>query len=143
VPEYSREYLQDFNGLYSEADILNIAKGQLMLEEEKLKKTGRLLFSDTELLVCKIWSEEKFGRCDPWILHQLDQQNYKLYMLCKPDLPWKPDPLRESPRDRDRLFGLYLHELTVRKLPFFIVSGQGSKRIKTAIQAIDDLYIEI
>jgi nicotinamide riboside kinase len=142
VPEYARQYLQDINKPYQEADLLKIAKGQVLLEENKLQKAGKFLFSDTEMLVCKIWSEEKFGRCHPWILNQLDRQHYDLYLLCKPDLPWQADPLRENPQDRDRLFEVYRKELSLRKLPFAIVSGQGNARTKTALQAMEDILTD-
>lgn len=94
------------------------------------------------MLVCKIWSEDKFGRCHPWILSQLDRQDYVLYLLCKPDLPWQPDPLRENPQDRDRLFEVYQQELILRNFPFIIISGQGNERTDNAIQAIEDIFSE-
>ena len=39
VPEYSRTYLENFEGRYTEDDVVEIAKGQhnLILEEEKKK----------------------------------------------------------------------------------------------------------
>ena len=132
----------EINRPYQETDILKIARGQVLLEEKKLQKAGKFLFSDTEMLVCKIWSEEKFGRCHPWILNQLGRQDYDLYLLCKPDLPWQPDPLRENPQDRDRLYEVYQQELILRNLPYKIVSGQGSNRTATAVQAIEDVFGE-
>ena len=37
----------------------------------------------------------------------LKEQKIDHYFLCKPDIPWEPDPLRENPEDRERLFKLY------------------------------------
>lgn len=137
VPEYSREYLAGLDRPYRQDDILQIARGQLSREEKRFNAGGRFLFCDTEMLVCKIWSEEKFGHCHPWILEKLDRHRYDLYLLCNTDIPWQADPLRENPHDRDRLFGLYLKELTAREFPFAVISGTGKQRIDNAIRIID------
>lgn len=139
MPEYSREYLPALHRPYAEADILEIAKEQLRREEKSFKKTGKYLFCDTEMLVYKIWSEEKFGRCHPWIIQMLEQHHYDLYLLCNTDIPWEADPLRENPHDRERLFGIYHRELSQRNLPFAIISGKGETRTKNAISFVDGL----
>ena len=41
----------------------------------------------------------KFNKCEKWILDTKD--NYTYYLLCRPDIPWEPDPLRENPFDRE------------------------------------------
>ena len=57
VPEYSRTYLENFEGQYTEEDVAKIAEGQynLILEEEK--KSPEILIADTETIVCKTWDE--------------------------------------------------------------------------------------
>ncbi|MEN8225738.1 MAG: ATP-binding protein [Bacteroidota bacterium] len=137
VPEYAREYLSQLNRGYRYEDILSIARGQVKLEEERIAGANKYLFCDTELLVCKIWSEEKFGKCDPWILEKLRTQHYDLYLLCNTDILWKPDPLRENPDDRNRLFNLYQKELQENDFPFEIIQGTGEKRVNSAIKAIE------
>ena len=51
IPEYSRTYLENFEGQYTENDVVEIAKGQynLILEEEK--KNPEILIADTETIV--------------------------------------------------------------------------------------------
>ena len=128
VPEYAREYLENMGHPYKEDDILKIAQGQLKKEEEAVRYSKHLLFCDTDFIVTKIWSEFKYGRCHPWILGQVEKHAYDLYLLCNIDLPWAEDPLREHPRRREELFQLYYRELTVRNLPFKIISGTGDAR---------------
>jgi len=146
VPEYAREYINQLDRPYEEYDILTIAKGQLMREEEgatvigKGKRSEQYLFCDTEPLVAKIWSEVKFGRCDPWILNQIETHIYDLYLLCYIDTPWEYDPQREHPELREHLFNLYHEELLERNRNFRVVSGTGDDRLKNAIKIIDTCF---
>ncbi len=96
------------------------------------------LFCDTEFIVYKIWCDDKFGKCHPWILDMIRSHTYDLYLLCNTDLPWEADPLRENPDDRDRLFKLYKQELEDRKLPYVIISGSGKVRLNNAIKAVTE-----
>ena len=93
--EYAREYLNN-NSNYSQKDLLLIAQGQLLEEKANLNPTA---IHDTDLITIKIWSEYKYNYCDPWIINQIEQQKSenRLYLLCKPDIIWEIDPLRENP----------------------------------------------
>jgi len=141
VPEYARKYLEQLGRPYEEADILLIAKGQLSDETSKLDLAGNFLFCDTELLVTKIWSEVKYGRCDPWILEMIGLNPYDLYLLCDIDLPWEYDPLREHPGRRQFLFDLYHNELESRNFPFAVVRGTGRARLEYAIAIIESMRL--
>lgn len=97
----------------------------------------RLLFCDTDLVVTKIWSLFKYGKCDPWIEETVRTHRYDLYLLCNVDLPWENDPLREHPDRRIELFDHYLKELELLKVPYRVISGQGETRLQHAISAVD------
>ena len=139
VPEYSRDYLNGLGRPYSADDIARICTKQIELEEEFSQKANQILFCDTDALVCKIWSEEKFGYCQPFIEKAFRQNIYELYLLCFPDLPWQPDPLRENPHDRGRLFELYREQLENSKLRFTVISGTGAARLALAIRAVNEV----
>jgi len=140
VPEYAREYLELYGPSYEEADILTIARGQLQNETLALGHCSEYLFCDTEFIVTKIWSEFKYNRCHPWILQQVEEHTYDLYLLCDIDIPWENDPLREHPGRRKELFELYCRELSSRGYPFFIVRGLGSERLNNAIGHIHEYF---
>ncbi len=139
VPEYSREYLNNLSRDYIQADLLKIARGQLNAVKEEEEKGGRLLIADTDMHVMKVWSEYKYGDCDPWILEQLHGQDYDLYILTDYDIPYEEDPLRENPEDRAYFFDLYLELLTAAERPFVVVKGSRAHRLKMTVERIDAL----
>jgi len=137
VPEYARTYLEILQPPpYSQADILTIAKAQVAWEEYYLRQTERLLFCDTGLLVLKVWSEFKYGQCDPWILEQIDRRSYDLCFLCGIDVPWEFDPLRESKQDREKLYEIFKSELEALNCDPIELKGNVKARLSTAISAI-------
>ena len=130
--EYARGYLDELDRDYIKDDLLAIAQGQLESES-----SSQLL--DTDLITIKIWSEYKYGSCDNWILDQIEKQKSekRFYLLCKPDIPWKADPLRENPNNREELFELYKEELGNLGHNYFIVEGKD--RIQKTISKISNL----
>lgn len=129
VPEYARHYLENLGRPYRQSDLLRIAQGQLRWEDERAARSPRWLFCDTGLLVIKVWSEYKYGSCDPWIVEQLQQRQYDLWVLCGIDIPWAPDPLREHPEEREALYGIYLRELKQLGVPFIELWGKEEERL--------------
>ncbi|MBL7984569.1 MAG: ATP-binding protein [Flavobacteriales bacterium] len=136
VPEYARTYLEQRPGAYVQADLLAIAQGQVAAERAAITQADDLFICDTDLLTIRIWSLEKFGTCDPWIDHHLEATVESLWLLCSPDLPWQPDPLRENPHDRDRLFDRYRTELEIRGCPVVVIHGVGPDRLRRAVDGI-------
>lgn len=150
--EYAREYLLQYGTSYSFDDLLTIAHGQISLEEKAIeellllqakqnKKQIPVLFIDTDMYVMKVWCEFVFQKCHPWILNQIVERNYDGYLLCKPDLPWVKDTLREYPdyQTRDTLYHHYKDILINQKTPWFEVSGASSNRKHHAISWVEDL----
>jgi len=133
--EYAREYLNKQDEKYTQSDLKRIAKGQLLKE----KKEEELLICDTDLITIKIWSEYKYGNCNNWILEQIAKQKTenRFYILCKPDIPWEEDPLRENPTNREELFEIYKEELEKLKHNYSIIEGE--ERIKNSIAKISSL----
>jgi len=145
VPEYAREYLTRHGTHYRPEDLLTIAHGQLALEDRltaiAATAGSKLLFIDTDMYVMKVWSEFVFGHCDPWILDQIAQRQYDAYLLCRTDLPWTSDPLREYPdlESRDRLFHIYKDCLINQSTPWAEIGGEGDARVAAGIAAVGRL----
>lgn len=138
IPEYSRTYLENFEGQYTENDVVEIAKKQyeLILKEED--KNPEILIADTEIIVCKIWIEYVFKHPNEMIEDLLRRQDFDLYLLCDIDLPWVYDPLRENPNieERKELFEIYKNTLTKMNVPFGIVRGSDEERVNNSLEII-------
>lgn len=138
VDEYARTYIDQLTRPYQEADIVQIARGQLEREQAICQTANKLLFCDTELTVCKIWSDVKYKRCHPWIEDQLISHTYPLYLLMDIDLEWHDDPQREHPHLREYLFNCYRSNLQSRGVRYRIVTGKGENRLQCAVNHIDE-----
>jgi len=139
VPEYARGYLDKLVLPYTEGDLLNIAQGQMRIEDEFYRDGNRVLICDTNLLVIKIWSEFVFGSCNPWILTEMTHRQYDLHLLTNIDIPWEEDPQREHPTKRKELYELYKRELDVQQRPYIEISGDKTERLARATEAIHKL----
>ncbi|HKK77121.1 MAG TPA: ATP-binding protein [Saprospiraceae bacterium] len=129
VPEYAREYLAELSRPYTPEDILRIGQRQWQIQRNmQALTTAPFLICDTGFLVLKVWMEYRYGEVDPWIEEQFIQTPARHYLLCKPDIPWEPDPLREHPQQRDELYQLYLKALQDYQKPFTIIDGDDFRK---------------
>jgi NadR type nicotinamide-nucleotide adenylyltransferase len=140
VPEYAREYMTMHTGEYTDRDIVEIAKHQLQEEDQLSSRANQVLFADTELIIAKVWCEDVFSFCPPWIAEQLEQHRYDLYLLTANDLPWVADPVRVNPQRRDYFFNLYKKEMERLGFPYEIISGRYEARLLSAINAVKKYF---
>lgn len=157
-PEYAREYLLKNGMNYTYEDLLTIAKGQVELEEKaiqpaisnwQLRKSNSPLtthhspvFIDTNMYVLKVWCEFVFGKCHQFILDQIGERKYDLYLLFNIDLPWIKDELREYPdlETRQKLYLIYKDIMISQAVPWVEISGNYEERLRKAIIATDALF---
>ena len=140
VAEYARNYLAHLNRKYTLNDILIIAKHQLMEEEILIPNANRYLFSDTELIINKVWCIDVFKTCPNWITSRIITKKYDLYLLTFPDLPWQEDNLRENPYRREFLFNWYEQELINISANYSIINGIGEERLQNCINSIERTF---
>ncbi len=144
VPEYAREYLQDkWNNerkTCEPKDLLPIAEGQMLLENDLATKATDLLICDTDLLETKVYSEAYYlGYCDPKLEKHALENQYDLYFLTYIDIPWEADDLRDKPNERERMFLYFQDTLEKYNRNFVILKGDKKTRLKTAVEHIDNL----
>ena len=135
VAEAARAYLNARGGRYTEADLVPILQRQLAAERAAAAAGASLVVCDTGPEVLEVWSLVKYGRVAPAIAAARRAAYYDLALLCAPDLPYAPDPLRETPDPaaRRRLFDRYRSLLH----PDRTVVIQGTHgRTSTALAAI-------
>ena len=138
-PEFARDYLCGKTSHYEYSDVEAIAHGQLSQYRDSLEKQSNYFFFDTWLIVTKIWFRWVYKQEPDWLEPAIVNHPMDLYLLCKPDIPWEPDPLRENGGEqREKLFHIYRNELVKRAFPFVEIGGEGEVRLQNAIDAIDD-----
>ena len=163
-PEYARDFLLEHGMDYSYEDLLYVAQQQLVLEDKYVSsmvngqwsmKTlessathspltihhSPILFIDTDMYVMKVWCEFVFDKCHKWILEQIVERTYDLYLLCNIDLPWVRDELREYPDEtpRKKLYQMYKDIMINQSTPWVEISGTADERLQSAIKAVDQL----
>lgn len=137
VEEYARLYLNNKDG-YEISDLLEIAIGQLDLEERMERTNPNMLICDTGIEVIKIWSTVKYDYVNPLIIEMCDYSQYDLILLCEPNIPWVSDVLRENPLDREYIFGLYKSELLAQSAKLHVIDAELSDRLSQAVNIIDE-----
>lgn len=142
VSEYAREYIENLDRPYYEGDLLEIAKGQIKLEDDKALDASGLLFVDTDLSVIDIWSQVRFGKTNSWVLQEMKARSYDLYLMPNIDLKWTFDPQRENPNDREKLMQLYMQSFKDRNITYHIINGEGKQRLQNAIDIVERFLIK-
>lgn len=141
VPEYAREYVERLNKPYDFDDICNIAHTQIEqeLRYEQLNKSG-FVFFDTELIITKVWMLHVYKQCPDFVTERLSAPFFDFYLLCKPDLPWIEDPVREHGTDREFFYEWYKKEIETMHKPYCEISGSGAERTNNAIKEIENYF---
>ena len=142
-PEFAREYLKENGTDYSFEDLLNIARGQLVLEDNiATQAKNGFYFIDTDMYVMKVWCEVAFNNCHTWILKQIVARKYDLILLCDVDLPWIKDDLREYPdlNFRKKLFKMYQDLLINQGTKWAVISGSYAERLQAALSIIKTIF---
>mgnify|MGYP006355195281 FL=1 len=132
VPEYAREYMESRVCAceYTYQDVENIARHQVQqLQDLSLSSTkgipnpcrSDIIFFDTELIITKVWFLHKYGRCPEFLEQALRDYPMDVYLLCYPDMPGQPDPVRENPDIREYLVDWYEREIQALNIPYYII----------------------
>ena len=104
-----------------------------------------LLFIDTDMYVMKVWCEYVFGKCHQFILDEIVERKYDLYLLCKPDIDWVKDELREYPDEKIRieLYHIYRDILINQSIPWVEMSGDYEERLRMGVEAVERVLLSL
>ena len=137
VPEYARTYVESLQRTYTYEDVVKIYEHQLTVPEDPGRQRASFLFLDTDLVILKVWFQEVFGKMPGNMDEVIRNRKIDLYLLCRPDIPWIYDPVRENPGSRrEDLFRLYERELKEAGVPYAIIGGEGTERLENALGAV-------
>ncbi len=125
IPEYAREYMCNLAPTYDYTyqDVENIAQHQVaqLQEMHRAARQDSILFFDTELIITKVWFLHKYHACPVFVENALREYPMDVYLLCYPDIPWEPDPIRENPHLRQYLYDWYEREIQNLDIPYYVI----------------------
>lgn len=145
VPEFARGYLDVLRPLRTidlvcaEEDLVPIAAGQRVTEDEAATRCDRLLFCDTDALVTEVYAQHYFGRVPPIVAELARNGRYEHHLLLAPDVPWVDDGQRDRPHRRDEMFALFEAALIRHGRPYTVIRGGWDERQRAAEAVIDRL----
>lgn len=136
--EYAREYLQNLNKAYTFEDVEDLAQKQEVRQSRFINSQPELAILDTDLLTIRIWMADKFMQFPGWITENLSNHfANRIYIVCKPDIPYEDDIFREDPERRDEIHKKYIKLLKVKAADRFTeVGGTVEDRLKSATEFI-------
>ncbi|MCB0382423.1 MAG: ATP-binding protein [Psychroserpens sp.] len=147
VEEFSRHYAEikrEQNQKLTKDDVLPIAVGQMLLENEQLKKANKVLICDTDLLETKVYSEFYYdGFCPDSLKKYALENTYDLYFLTYIDTPWEADEIRDQPNTRLQMFEAFEQALIDSKKRYCVVKGSYDERLNTCIAQIHKLLKKV
>jgi len=137
IPEYARTYVENLNRPYCYFDVKNIARFKIYKEKRFEKRRSDILIFDTWLIITKVWFDLVFGRCPEWVISHIKSSKIDLFLVCKTDLPWVADPVRENGGEkREELLKIYCDEINSFGFSYELVEGIGLKRTENALKLL-------
>lgn len=144
VPEYVRQFVEETRRTPTYEDVDRIARGQMALEDSLAGQDQRLLIQDTDLLSTIVYSRHYYGDCPRWIDRALTDRAPDLYLLADIDVPWVADgDQRDRGDQRKEMQELFRQALEIRALTFTEIRGSRAHRLNLAIEAIEQLSVEV
>jgi len=140
IAEFAREYVEKLPRHYTYDDVEAIARIQVDQYMATTSSTEKLFFFDTWLIITKVWFNWVFGKTPHWIEDKILECPIDLFLLCLPDLPWEPDPVRENGgENRLKLLDQYRNELQHYGFNFVEIGGIGESRLQSGIKAMNNM----
>ena len=139
VPEVGREVWESKNGVLELSDYVDIAERHRDLEETALLESTRYLFVDTNAITTMFlgYAYEGDGLPELTQLARDAQTRYQHVFLCDTDFAFVQDGWRDNDFWRKRAQGLIKYDLTVRGLPYTLVSGDLETRVRQVKSALE------
>lgn len=140
ISEFAREYVEKLPHHYTFDDVEAIANIQVEQYQATKSSPEQLFFFDTWLIITKVWFHWVFERTPEWLDNQIRDCPIDFFLLCRPDLPWEADPVRENGgENRLKLFELYRAELECYGFRYVEIGGIGDDRLQSAISAMNTI----
>ncbi len=137
--EYARAYAERVQRELTPADVEPIALGQRALEDAAIAHAdGGIVVLDTDLLSTLLYTRHYYGdaHVPSWLPKVIALRTPALYLLCDTDIPWTPDPVRDSAEAREAQQRTFVASVEGSGAMVVRVRGEESVRLATARAAV-------
>jgi NadR type nicotinamide-nucleotide adenylyltransferase len=153
VQEYCRvaaqEKLQDIcspeiNFNFTLDDFINMAHRQNKEEYDYSQKCDKILICDNDSFALTIWCERYLNKYYSEMYDIYKNADYlnndeKIYILTKPNVPFVQDGFRDGEHIRDWMYDRFITELTKYNMKYYIIDSPNyDERLQNAINIIDE-----
>ena len=133
MPEYGAEYWfeNQKDGVLTPEQMVEIARGHLERENEKVLKSKKYCFIDTNAITTYMFALDYHGYALPELqkLAHNCSNRYDIVFLCEDDIPYDDTWDRRGAENRVIFQKKIVDDLVERKIPFIRLSGNIQERI--------------
>ena len=125
-------------------DFILMANRQNQEEHELSQKATNILICDNDSFALTIWCERYLGKYyneiyDIYLNAEYLENDKKVYILTKPNVPFVQDGLRDGEHIRDWMYERFLKELDNKKMNYYLIDSPNyDERIKKAIEIMEN-----
>lgn len=136
--------VNDINFNFILDDFINMANRQNHEENLLTQKANKILICDNDSFALTIWCERYLGKYYNEIYDIYKKADYldnekKIYILTKPNVPFIQDGLRDGEHIRDWMYNKFLEEFKNKNIKYYIIDSHNyDERFKQAIKIIED-----
>lgn len=134
--EYARVHAEHVARPLGAEDVEPIARGQIAVEDDAVAAAAAagapVVVLDTDLISTVVYARHYYGACPAWVEEAARTRRGDLYLLCRPDLPWAPDGVRDRPTEREAMEANFAEALREFGAVVSVVAGTGPERLASA-----------
>lgn len=143
IEEYGRTLWDKYNGkigkVFEYEDYKILTYYQKIQEYEKCKKANKILIVDTETIVTQTWLKFYEGK-ESGVLSEISkEEDYKLYILLKPENKFVQDGTRNFEDERFEIYMDMKKKLLKYRKPYVEISGNINNMFKRAVKEIEKI----
>jgi HTH-type transcriptional repressor of NAD biosynthesis genes len=134
----------DINFNFILDDFINMANRQNHEENLLTQKATNILICDNDSFALTVWCERYLGKYYNEIYDIYKKADYlenekKIYILTKPNVPFIQDGLRDGEHIRDWMYNKFLEEFKNKNIKYYIIDSPNyDERYLQAIKIIED-----
>lgn len=143
MPEYGREYWEKYNvdRRLTPEQLVDIAKGHLEREDQKLLTANKYLFTDTNAITTFMFSMYYHGYALPELvdLARSAEYRYHLVFLCDTDIPYEDTWDRSGDVNRKEFQEEIRADLERRGIRFKVSRGSVDERVEAVKEKLKEI----